>query len=61
MPVEERARYLLKAAAEMRRRKHEFSAVMVLEAGKPWNEADADTSEAIDFMEYYARQAVRIA
>lgn len=61
VPVVERARYLLKAAAEMRRRKHEFSAVMVLEAGKPWNEADADTSEAIDFMEYYARQAVRIA
>ena len=45
----------------MRRRKHEFSAVMVLEAGKSWVEADADTAEAIDFLEYYARQAVRIA
>jgi 1-pyrroline-5-carboxylate dehydrogenase len=44
----------------MRRRKHEFSAVMVLEAGKNWYEADADTSEAIDFLEYYARQAIRI-
>lgn len=61
VPVAERARYLLHAAAEMRRRKHEFSAVMVLEVGKSWAEADADTSEAIDFMEYYARQAVRIA
>jgi 1-pyrroline-5-carboxylate dehydrogenase len=61
VPVEERARYLLRAAAEMRRRKHEFSAVMVLEVGKSWAEADADTSEAIDFLEYYARQAVRIA
>lgn len=60
-PVEERARYLLKASAEMRRRKHEFSAVMVLEVGKSWAEADADTSEAIDFMEYYARQMVRLA
>lgn len=61
VPVEERARYLLRAAAELRRRKHEFSAVMVLEVGKSWSEADADTCEAIDFMEYYARQAVRIA
>jgi len=34
---------------------------MVLEAGKTWYEADADTSEAIDFLDYYARQAVRIA
>lgn len=60
-PVEDRARYLLKAAAEIRRRKHEFSAMMVLEVGKSWAEADADTAEAIDFLEYYARQAVRIA
>jgi 1-pyrroline-5-carboxylate dehydrogenase len=59
--AEDRARYLLRAAAEMRRRKHEFSAVMVLEVGKSWAEADADTAEAIDFMEYYARQLLRIA
>ncbi|MDZ4764155.1 MAG: L-glutamate gamma-semialdehyde dehydrogenase [Chloroflexota bacterium] len=60
VPVEERARYLLRAAAAMRRRKHEFSAVMVLEVGKTWYEADADTAEAIDFLEYYARHALRI-
>ncbi len=60
VPAEERARYLLRAAAAMRRRKHEFSAVMVLEVGKSWAEADADTAEAIDFLEYYARQAIRI-
>ncbi len=61
VPAAERARTLLRAAAEMRRRKHEFSATMVLEVGKSWVEADADTAEAIDFLEYYARQAVRIA
>lgn len=61
VPAEERARYLLKAAAAMRRRKHEFSAVMVLEVGKSWAEADADTAESIDFMEYYARQMLRLA
>jgi 1-pyrroline-5-carboxylate dehydrogenase len=60
VPVAERARYLLRAAAAMRRRKHEFSAVMVLEAGKSWYEADADTAEAIDFLDYYARQALRL-
>ncbi|MBI5670000.1 MAG: L-glutamate gamma-semialdehyde dehydrogenase [Chloroflexi bacterium] len=61
VPAAERARTLLRAAAEMRRRKHEFSATMVLEVGKSWAEADADTAEAIDFLDYYARQAVRIA
>ncbi|MDJ1630261.1 L-glutamate gamma-semialdehyde dehydrogenase [Bacillus velezensis] len=47
--------------AKVRRRKHEFSALLVKEAGKPWNEADADTAEAIDFMEYYARQMIELA
>jgi 1-pyrroline-5-carboxylate dehydrogenase len=59
--VSERARYLLRVAAEIRRRKHEFSAMMVLEVGKSWVEADADTAEAIDFLEYYARQMVALA
>ena len=61
VPAADRARFLTSAAAEMRRRKHEFSAVMVLEVGKTWNEADADTSEAIDFLEYYARQMLKLA
>jgi len=57
---ETRADVLFKAAAIIRRRKHEFSALLTKEAGKPWNEADADTAEAIDFLEYYARQMLRI-
>ncbi|WP_145949866.1 L-glutamate gamma-semialdehyde dehydrogenase [Paenibacillus sp. Y412MC10] len=57
----ERAALLLKAASLLRQRKHEFSAWMVVEAGKNWAEADADTAEAIDFMEYYAREAVRLS
>jgi len=56
-----RADLLLKAAALLRRRKHEFSAWLLLEAGKSRSEADADTAEAIDFLEYYARQALRLA
>jgi len=54
-----RADYLFKAAKLMRRRKHEFSAVMIYEVGKTWPEADADTAEAIDFLEFYAREILR--
>lgn len=57
----ERANYLFNAAAIIRRRKHEFSALLVEEAGKIWAEADADTAEAIDFLEYYGRQMLKYA
>ncbi|AYA75768.1 L-glutamate gamma-semialdehyde dehydrogenase [Bacillus sp. Y1] len=57
---EHRANILFRAAAIMRRRKHEFSSYLVKEAGKPWNEADADTAEAIDFLEYYGRQMLKL-
>lgn len=56
-----RARILFKAAAIMRRKKHEFSSWMVVEAGKSWPEADADTAEAIDFMEFYGREMLRLS
>lgn len=54
-----RAEYLFKAAKIMRKRKHLFSAMMVYEVGKNWAEADGDTAEAIDFMEFYAREMLR--
>jgi 1-pyrroline-5-carboxylate dehydrogenase len=57
---EARSRILFRAAALLRKRKHEFSAYLIKEAGKPWVEADADTAEAIDFLEFYARQMLRI-
>ncbi|HSP33374.1 MAG TPA: L-glutamate gamma-semialdehyde dehydrogenase [Thermoanaerobaculia bacterium] len=60
-PVHVRAGLLLKTAELLRKRKHEFSATMVYEVGKTWPEADADTAEAIDFMEFYAREAYRYA
>jgi 1-pyrroline-5-carboxylate dehydrogenase len=60
-PVEERAALLLRAAAAVRERKDWFNALMVLEVGKTWIEADADTAEAIDFLEFYAREALRLA
>src|ERR1039458_5403092 len=60
-PPETRAEMLLRASALIRKRKMEFDAWLVYEAGKTWPEADADVSEAIDFCEYYARQMHRLA
>ncbi|TDQ40884.1 L-glutamate gamma-semialdehyde dehydrogenase [Aureibacillus halotolerans] len=59
--VYDRAAVLFRAAAKMRRRKHEFSSWLMLEAGKTAAEADADTAEAIDFMEYYGRQMIALS
>ena len=61
VPATERARYLFQAAAIMRRRKLEFAAWMVYEGGKAWAEADADIAEAIDFLEFYGREMLRLA
>ncbi|MGH2574375.1 MAG: aldehyde dehydrogenase family protein, partial [Ignavibacteria bacterium] len=59
VPVKKRADYLFKAAMLMRKRKFEFAAWMVYEVGKNWAEADGDVAEAIDFMEFYGREALR--
>jgi len=56
----ERGRVLRGAAAWMREHRDDLSARQVFEAGKPWAEADADICEAIDFLEYYSRQAVML-
>ncbi|HET7153244.1 MAG TPA: L-glutamate gamma-semialdehyde dehydrogenase [Candidatus Kapabacteria bacterium] len=56
-----RADYLFKAAAEFRRRRYEINAWMILEVGKNYLEADADTCEAIDFLEFYGREMLRYA
>jgi 1-pyrroline-5-carboxylate dehydrogenase len=60
-PAEERAALLLRVAELIRTRKHEFSAWMIFEVGKNWAEADADTAETLDFCEFYAREALRLA
>lgn len=55
----ERAIVLFKAADIMRRRRFEINAWMVLETSKNWVEADADTAEAIDFLDFYGREMLR--
>ncbi|MEX1062500.1 MAG: aldehyde dehydrogenase family protein, partial [Balneolaceae bacterium] len=60
VPARERAGYLFKAADIIRRRRLEINAWMISEAGKNFTEADADTCEAIDFLDYYAYEALRL-
>lgn len=58
-PAKTRADYLFRMANIMRRRRFELNAWMVMEEGKNWLEADADTAEAIDFCDYYGHEALR--
>src|SRR5437868_13720873 len=58
---EERASLLLNASAIIQSRRLEFNSWMVYEVGKNWVEADADTAETIDFLEFYAREALRLS
>jgi len=60
-PAADRVAIFMQAAQRLRERKHEFSALLCFEVGKSWAEADADTAEAIDFLEYYAGQMLRLA
>lgn len=59
--LEARAAILDRAADWLSTRRAEIVAVEVLEAAKPWLEADNDVGEAIDFLRYYAIMARRLA
>jgi 1-pyrroline-5-carboxylate dehydrogenase len=58
-PAGARADVLFRAADLMRKRRHELNATLVLEVGKTWTEADADTAEAIDFCAFYGHEVLR--
>ncbi len=58
-PVD-RAALLFKAAKIAREKRYELAALQVFEAGKNWSEADGDVCEAIDFLEYYGREMLRL-
>ncbi len=59
-PVTERAGLLLRAAQLIREQHLDFCAWLTLEVGKNWAEADADVGECIDFLEFYAREALKL-
>ena len=60
-PMAERVEFLRRAASLIRERKFEFCAWLTFEVGKNWAEADADVAECIDFLEFYGREAMRLA
>jgi 1-pyrroline-5-carboxylate dehydrogenase len=52
-PWNDRIATILRAGEILRRRKFEFLAWVVCEAGKNWAEADGEVAESIDFTEFY--------
>jgi 1-pyrroline-5-carboxylate dehydrogenase len=60
VPAAERVGLLVRAADLLRQRHFEFCAWLTLEVGKNWGEADADVGECIDFLEFYAREYLRL-
>ena len=61
VPAEKRVEIIFRAAQIFRERKFEVSALICYEVGKSWVEADADTAETIDFLEFYGREMLRLA
>jgi RHH-type transcriptional regulator, proline utilization regulon repressor / proline dehydrogenase / delta 1-pyrroline-5-carboxylate dehydrogenase len=59
-PARERAALLFRTAERLRDRRAEIAALECFEAGKPWDQSDADVCEAIDFCEYYGREILRL-
>ena len=55
-----RAAVLFKAAELMRNESMDLAALMTLEAGKTRREAIGDVDEAVDFLEYYGREMLRL-
>ncbi|MBI3291451.1 MAG: aldehyde dehydrogenase family protein, partial [Elusimicrobia bacterium] len=56
-----RADCLRRAAEFLVKQRVELAAWEVFEVGKNWREADADVTEAIDFLRYYATEMVALA
>jgi 1-pyrroline-5-carboxylate dehydrogenase len=61
VPAEGRASVLFKMAGIVRRRRLELAAWMVYELDKAWDEAEGEVAEAVDFLEWYGRQAIKLA
>jgi len=61
LAAEARTAMLKKAAHLLRTKRDRVAAWEIFECGKPWREADADLAEAIDFLEFYAREWERLA
>ncbi|HYA27704.1 MAG TPA: proline dehydrogenase family protein [Acidobacteriota bacterium] len=60
-PAQKRAGILFRAAALMRERRWELAVREIIEVGKGWREADADVCEAIDYLDYYGYEILRLS
>lgn len=58
LPLEKRAALADQAADILERDRLSLAALQTLETAKPWQEADLDVAEAVDFCRYYARRAL---
>ena len=58
---DDRAGVLERAADLLDERRHRMTALVVREVGKPWEDADAEVCEAIDFLRFYALGAREMA
>lgn len=56
----DRAALLFRTASLVAEHKFELCAWLSYEVGKNWAEADADVGETIDFLNFYAREALRL-
>ena len=61
IPAITRADYLFRTAEEMKKRQFELASLEVYEVGKSWSEADGDIAEAIDHLNYYGSQMLKLA
>jgi len=59
-PAQKRAEVLFDAAQGLRVNRNDIAALLLYEGGKNWNEAQADICEAIDFLEFYGREMIRL-
>jgi RHH-type proline utilization regulon transcriptional repressor/proline dehydrogenase/delta 1-pyrroline-5-carboxylate dehydrogenase len=60
-PAHKRAEMLFRAAELMREQRWALAAREIIEVGKGWREADADVCEAIDYLDYYGHEMLRLA
>lgn len=59
--AEARAEVLFRAAELIEKRRVELCAIIIVETGKTWTDADAELSEAVDFCNYYGLEALRLS
>jgi len=59
--VQQRVDFILRVSQIISERKFVLCAWLTCEVGKNWAEADADVAECVDFMQFYAREALRLA